>query len=391
MPDRSPRTRYQFPQPLKEVTVCEGLVIGDNISDPFICCLVDDTGRPCEIEFLGVINFPYPVVSTLTYLQVSRIERFKMHVNIVHRNLQPGTFDTVNGCGRFIASPPRDGLNVLSSPPIPRDPVIPTSRRSSLIASPPRDGLHVLASPPIPRDPVTPTSRRSSLKRRPLESVPEEPDESPLAKRSRPADVENRLDLDVVIEKIYSLAQRPSNEPTRPVPTEEVSKRAPSAPPPPPTAPGDPPSVSRRTPSIPEPTSRPQMQGVEARIEAPTQSVPTEEVSTSRAPSEPPPPRTAPSDPPPVSRRTPSKPEPTNRQSPTQSVPPPLFNMEALGAVFNSLPQIRALEERFQALEDNQTAFRSALRSALSQLMDCLDAMEARPPPPPAQQESEGV
>jgi len=65
--------------------------------------------------------------------------------------------------------------------------------------------------------------------------------------------------------------------------------------------------------------------------------------------------------------------------------------MEALGAVVKSLPQIQGLEERLQALEDNQTALRTALRSTLSQLMDRLDAMEARPPPPPAQEESEGV
>jgi len=60
--------------------------------------------------------------------------------------------------------------------------------------------------------------------------------------------------------------------------------------------------------------------------------------------------------------------------------------MEALGGVVNSLPQIQGLEQRFQALEDNQTA----LRSALSQVMDRLDAMEARLQPPPAQEESEG-
>jgi hypothetical protein len=219
-----------------------------------------------------------------------------MHASFVHKNLQRGTFDTVNGSGRFIAS-----------------------AAAQQNQSPPRDGLNVLSSPPIPQDTITPTSLRSCLKRRPLESVPEEPDESPLPKRSRPPEDEN-VNWDTIIDKLRSMAQT-SNEQT--------------------------------------------------------QSVPTEELSTSSAPPESPPPTPAPCDPPRVSRPTPL---------PTESVSSPLFDMEALGGVVNSLPQIQGLEQRFQALEDNQTA----LRSALSQVMDRLDAMEARLQPPPAHEESEG-
>jgi len=255
------------------------LVVGANLSDPFICSLIDDKGRPCPQTFSGV----------------NLATRFKLHVSFVHKNLKPGTFDTVDGKGRFIA--------VAQSAPPPRG-----SEKSA-------EGLNVLSPP---------TSLRSSLKRRQLDSVPEEPDESPLAKRSRAAEenpVESFITLDDVIAKIEAFAKS-LNEPTQSVPTEST--------PPPPT----------------------------------------------------------PSDPLPVARRTPSPPE---QQSPTQSVSPPLFDMEALGAVVKSLPQIQGLEERLQALEDNQTALRTALRSTLSQLMDRLDAMEARPPPPPAQEESEGV
>jgi hypothetical protein len=34
------------------------LVIRENVSDPFICSLLDDDGRPCERQFSGVTDFP---------------------------------------------------------------------------------------------------------------------------------------------------------------------------------------------------------------------------------------------------------------------------------------------------------------------------------------------
>jgi hypothetical protein len=66
-----------------------------------ICCLVDDEGRPCQRQFSGVIDFPYPVASTSTYLQVDPANHFWEHLLRFHRHIQPGTFDIVIRRGRF--------------------------------------------------------------------------------------------------------------------------------------------------------------------------------------------------------------------------------------------------------------------------------------------------
>ena len=180
-------------------------------------------------------QFPLPVAGTSTYLQVERLSRFTQHLLKFHKNIQPGIFDTVNGRGRYIAS-----AVALKTPP-------PRKGSENRV-----EGLYALSSPPIAQDPMTPTSLgRSSLKRRQSESVSEEPDQSPLAKRGRGADsedknVEDILTWDVVISKLRSMAQ-PSNEPQS-VPMEEVSTtRARSESPPPPPPPCDPPPVSRIT------------------------------------------------------------------------------------------------------------------------------------------------
>ena len=219
-----PTQKEWIRRPMTSTSNANGLVIAENISDPFICSLVDDEGRPCQGQFSGVINFPYPVASTSTYLQVERLNRFTQHIQKFHKNLQPGSFDTVNGRGRYIASA------VAQKKP------------------PPRKGsenrVEGLNAPPIPQDPMTSTILgSSSLKRRQLESVPEEPDESPLAKRSRAAEnkhVEKPLNWDIVIANIRAMAKT-SNEAAQSAPTEESSRsRAPSESLRPPAAPCDP-------------------------------------------------------------------------------------------------------------------------------------------------------
>jgi hypothetical protein len=151
-------------------------------------------------------QFPLPVAGTSTYLQVERLSRFTQHLLKFHKNIQPGIFDTVNGRGRYIAS-----AVALKTPP-------PRKGSKNRV-----EGLYALSSPPIAQDPMTPTSLgSSSLKRPQLESVPEEPDESPLAKRSRAAEdkhVEKPLDWDVVIAKIRAMGKA-SNEATQSAPSD---------------------------------------------------------------------------------------------------------------------------------------------------------------------------
>jgi hypothetical protein len=142
-------------------------------------------------------------------LQDDRITRFKRHVASLHKNLKYGTYDTVNEKGRFI-SPAVGQQN----------------------APPPRV--------------MTPTSlERTSLKRGQLESVPEEPDESPLAKRA--AGGFNILDVIADMEAMGRASRGASNDPNQLVPTE---------------------GASTRTPTTSEPASRPQIQGLEERIHA---------------------------------------------------------------------------------------------------------------------------
>src|ERR1700685_1139596 len=75
-----PTPKIWIRKPTTSTSKVNGLVIGEKISDPFICSLVDDEGRPCQGQFSGVINFPYPVASTSTYLQVERLNSFNEHI-----------------------------------------------------------------------------------------------------------------------------------------------------------------------------------------------------------------------------------------------------------------------------------------------------------------------
>jgi len=188
---------------------------------------------------------------------------------------------------------------------------------------------------------MTPTSLGSSSLKRQLESVPEEPDESPLAKRSRAAQDEHvENDWDVAIAKIRALG-KPSNEPSQSAPKAEVSKSsAPSQSPPPPPAPWDPPPVSRITHDL----------GLEERFRALEASFEDKfSQLMDRLDTRPPPEPAAPCDPPTVST--------------------PYYD--------------RGLEERFRVLE-------ASLEDKFSELIRRLDALETRPPPPPAQEGTQG-
>jgi hypothetical protein len=55
-----PQQNEWIRKPMSSPSKANGLVIGEKICDPFICSLVDDEGRPCQGQFSGVINFPYP-------------------------------------------------------------------------------------------------------------------------------------------------------------------------------------------------------------------------------------------------------------------------------------------------------------------------------------------
>ena len=72
----------------------------------------------------------------------------------------------------------------------------------------------------------------------------------------------------------------------------------------------------------------------------------------------------------------------------------PPFDVDALGAVITTLPQIQGLNDRFRNLEflinENQHEFRSSLQDTITQCMDRFDALEQRghpsTPPTPARQ-----
>ena len=70
--------------------------------------------------------------------------------------------------------------------------------------------------------------------------------------------------------------------------------------------------------------------------------------------------------------------------SPARSLSAPVVDLEALGDLISSMPQIQGLESRFQDLDaslaDSQIAIRSTLHDTFSQIMDRLDEMEARLP-----------
>ena len=67
-----------------------------------------------------------------------------------------------------------------------------------------------------------------------------------------------------------------------------------------------------------------------------------------------------------------------------ESVSPPPFDVDALGAVIATLPQIQGLNDRFRNLEslinENQHEFRSSLQDAITQFMDWFDALEQHGP-----------
>jgi len=79
---------------------------------------------------------------------------------------------------------------------------------------------------------------------------------------------------------------------------------------------------------------------------------------------------------------------------PRESASPPPFDVDALGAVISTLPQIQGLDNRFRNLEsiidENQREFRSSLQDTFTQFMDRFDALEQRgtpsTPPTPTRQ-----
>ena len=81
-------------------------------------------------------------------------------------------------------------------------------------------------------------------------------------------------------------------------------------------------------------------------------------------------------------RRTVVTPPPQSPVPPFRSVSRDPFDPDVLEALVTSLPQIQGLENRFQnlelSLEENSMALRSTVFDSFSQVMDRLDAMEAR-------------
>src|SRR5947207_706820 len=79
---------------------------------------------------------------------------------------------------------------------------------------------------------------------------------------------------------------------------------------------------------------------------------------------------------------------------PRESASPPPFDVDALGAVISTLPQIQGLDDHFRNLEsiidENQREFRSSLQDTFTQFMDRFDALEQRgtpsTPPTPTRQ-----
>src|SRR5436190_18509684 len=65
---------------------------------------------------------------------------------------------------------------------------------------------------------------------------------------------------------------------------------------------------------------------------------------------------------------------------PRESASPPPFDVDALGAVISTLPQIQGLDNRFRNLEsiidENQREFRSSLQDTFTQFMDRFDRLE---------------
>ena len=79
---------------------------------------------------------------------------------------------------------------------------------------------------------------------------------------------------------------------------------------------------------------------------------------------------------------------------PRESASPPPFDVDALGTVISTLPQIQGLDDHFRNLEsiidENQREFRSSLQDTFTQFMDRFDALEQRgtpsTPPTPTRQ-----
>ena len=65
---------------------------------------------------------------------------------------------------------------------------------------------------------------------------------------------------------------------------------------------------------------------------------------------------------------------------PRESASPPPFDVDALGTVISTLPQIQGLDNRFRNLEsiidENQREFRSSLQDTFTQFMERFDALE---------------
>ena len=70
---------------------------------------------------------------------------------------------------------------------------------------------------------------------------------------------------------------------------------------------------------------------------------------------------------------------------PRESASPPSCDIDALGAVISTLPQIQGLDNRFRNLEsimeENQREVRSSLQDTFTQFMDRFDALEQRSAP----------
>ena len=72
------------------------------------------------------------------------------------------------------------------------------------------------------------------------------------------------------------------------------------------------------------------------------------------------------------------------QQAPTpplrESASPPPFDVDALGEVISTLPQIQGLDNRFRnlesSIEENHREFRSSLQDTFIQFMDRFDTLE---------------
>ena len=74
--------------------------------------------------------------------------------------------------------------------------------------------------------------------------------------------------------------------------------------------------------------------------------------------------------------------QPAPTPPPRESASPPPFDVDALGVVISTLPQIQGLDNRFRNLEsiidENQCEFRSSLQDTFTQFMNRFDALEQR-------------